>query len=203
MKDSTDHTHRISDRLLYARTMVLHCVLFDEDPVQSYITFLTLEPRYKTLVSLFPQVRPCFCTTNGIQKNRPLERFPFMTAPRTNYYSAQLQSCLFRFPCEVRDAIYAYYVLGEEGYHHDSEIGKMLYTTEPKQTVRLGLVITCRNAHEELKHMVLRKINSRSHSSNDDGRSYMGLSSRAGRFKCSMSVFTHELMSSCDRRDVV
>ncbi|KAI4940158.1 hypothetical protein J4E86_011124 [Alternaria arbusti] len=61
--------------------------------------------------------------------------FPFMTAPRTNYYSAQLQSSLFRLPREVRDVIYAYYVTGDDGYHYDSGTGKMFYTTEPRQTV--------------------------------------------------------------------
>jgi len=68
--------------------------------------------------------------------------FPFMTAPRTNYYSAQLQSSLFRLPREVRDVIYAYYVTGDDGYHYDSGTGKMFYTTEPRQTVRHGLIIT-------------------------------------------------------------
>ena len=111
--------------------------------------------------------------------------FPFMTAPRTNYYSAQLQSPLFRLPREVRDAIYEQYVLGEDGYHYDSDTGTMLYSTEPKQTVRLGLIITCRIAHEELKNMVFRKLHFSAHLSHNDGRSYMGLSSRAGRFKCS------------------
>jgi hypothetical protein len=118
--------------------------------------------------------------------------FPFMTAPRTNYYSTQLQSQLFRLPREVRDAIYTYYVLGEEGYHYESETGKMLYRTEPRQTVGLGLMITCRIAHEELKHNVFRKIQFSARASCDDGRSYMGLGSRAGRFKCRKSyLFTN------------
>jgi len=111
--------------------------------------------------------------------------FPFMTAPRTNYYSAQLQSPLFRLPREVRDAIYAYYSLGQDGYHYDSETGKMLYTVEPRQTVHLGLMITCRIAHEELKHIVFRKLQFKTHHSYDEDLSYMGVRSRAGRFKCS------------------
>jgi len=115
-----------------------------------------------------------------------------MTAPRTNYYSAQLQSPIFRLPREVRDAIYEQYVLGEDGYHYDGGTGKMLYTTEPRQTVRLGLTITCRIAHGQLKHMVFRKIHFSNHLSYNDGRSYMGLASRAGRFKCSKSTSTHQ-----------
>jgi len=116
-----------------------------------------------------------------------------MTAPKTNYFLAQLQSPLFRLPREVRDAIYAYYVLGEDGYHYDSQSGKMLYTTEPKQTVRLGLIITCRIAHEELKHMVFRKVEFKAHHSYEDGLSYMGVRSRAGRFKCSKSTSRHDI----------
>ncbi|KAI4638003.1 hypothetical protein J4E93_010471 [Alternaria ventricosa] len=83
--------------------------------------------------------------------------FPFMTAPRTKYYSGQTQSPLFRLSREIRDIIYEYYALGEgdNGYHYDSETGKMLEhspSSEPKRVVRLGLMITCRIAAEELKN---------------------------------------------------
>ncbi|KAI4714652.1 hypothetical protein J4E89_000333 [Alternaria sp. Ai002NY15] len=114
--------------------------------------------------------------------------FPFMTAPRTKYYSAQLQSPIFRLPREVRDVIYEYYLTEKEGYHFDSETGKLLYqnpSSEPKQVVRLGLRITCRIAAEEMKDRAFEKVNFYPKRSIDDGGEYMGLRSRAGRFRCS------------------
>ena len=114
--------------------------------------------------------------------------FPFMTAPRTKYYSGQTQSPLFRLSREIRDIIYEYYALGEgdNGYHYDSETGKMLEqspSSEPKRVVRLGLMITCRIAAEELKNCAFRKLQFSPHLSQDDGQAFLGLASRAGRFQ--------------------
>ncbi|KAI4917485.1 hypothetical protein J4E85_010004 [Alternaria conjuncta] len=64
----------------------------------------------------------------------------------------------------------------------------MLYTVEPRQTVHLGLMITCRIAHEELKHIVFRKLQFKTHHSYDEDLSYMGVRSRAGRFKCMLRL---------------
>ncbi|KAI4695632.1 hypothetical protein J4E81_005958 [Alternaria sp. BMP 2799] len=112
-----------------------------------------------------------------------------MTAPRTKYYSGQTQSPLFRLSREIRDIIYGYYALGEgdNGYHYDSETGKMLEqspSSEPKRVVRLGLMITCRIAAEELKNCAFRKLQFSPHLSQDDGKAFLGLASRAGRFQC-------------------
>ncbi|KAI4616396.1 uncharacterized protein J4E87_008662 [Alternaria ethzedia] len=101
--------------------------------------------------------------------------FPFMTAPRTKYYSGQTQSPLFRLSREIRDMIYGYYALGEgdNGYHYDSETGKMLEqspSSEPKHVVRLGLMITYRIAAEELKNCAFRKVQFSPHLSQDDGK---------------------------------
>jgi hypothetical protein len=117
-------------------------------------------------------------------------RFPFMTAPRTKYYSGQTQSPFFRLTREIRDIIYAYYLLGRdnEGYHYDYDTGKMLERTprlEPKRVVRLGLIITCRIAAEELQDCALRKVHFNAHRSLDDGQLFLGLCSRAGRYRCS------------------
>ena len=115
--------------------------------------------------------------------------FPFMTTPRTKYYSAQLQSPIFRLPREVRDVIYDYYLLEDEGYHYDTETGKLLYhkpSTTPRQVVRLGLRITCRIATEEMKNSAFAKIHFYPKSSIDDGGKYMNVRSRAGRFWCCM-----------------
>jgi len=120
--------------------------------------------------------------------------FPFMTAPRTKYYSAQLQSPIFRLPREIRDVIYEYYLLEQDGYHYDSELGKLLYqnpSITPKQVVRIGLRITCRIAAEEMKTIAFRKIQFYPKSSIDDGGRYMNVRSRAGRFWCCM--FCHTL----------
>ncbi|KAI4687869.1 uncharacterized protein J4E88_003462 [Alternaria novae-zelandiae] len=114
--------------------------------------------------------------------------FPFMTAPRTKYYSGQTQSPLFRLSREIRDFIYEYYALGEgdNGYHYDSETGKMLEqptSSESKHVVRLGLMISCRIAAEELKNCAFRKLQFSPHLSQDDGQAFLGLASRAGRFQ--------------------
>ena len=113
--------------------------------------------------------------------------FPFMTAPKTKYYSAQLQSPLFRLPREVRDVIYEYYLLENDGYHFDSETGKLLYhkpSISPKQVVRLGLRITCRIAAEEMKDSAFGNVHFYPKRSLDDGGEYMNVRSRAGRFRC-------------------
>jgi hypothetical protein len=114
------------------------------------------------------------------------DNFPFMTAQKVQHYSAQLQSPLFRLPCEIRDVIYDYC---DDGYHYDSETGKMLNQsplTTPQQVVRLGLIITWRIAAEDLKHHVFQEVHFRTHSSFNDGHDYMGVCSRAGRFRCRM-----------------
>ncbi|KAI0585025.1 hypothetical protein Alg215_02721 [Pyrenophora tritici-repentis] len=57
--------------------------------------------------------------------------FPFMTAPRTRYYSAQLQSAFFRLPREIRDAVYDYYLAGL--LQHDDFVN--IYTQYPSVKV--------------------------------------------------------------------
>ncbi|KAI4665863.1 uncharacterized protein J4E78_003328 [Alternaria triticimaculans] len=138
-----------------------------------------------------------------------------MTAPRTRYYSAQLQSPIFRLPREVRDVIYEYYLLEQDGYHYDSEMGKLLYqnpSITPKQVVRIGLRITCRIAAEEMKNIAFRKIQFYPKPSDDDGGEYMKVRSRAGRFrcllkyverqKCRMLVCAAELLQTEDFTDI-
>jgi hypothetical protein len=113
--------------------------------------------------------------------------FPFMTTPRTKYYSGQRQSPFFRLPREIRDVIYDYSVREPDGYFYDAETGKMLYqhpSIKPKQVVRLGLMITCRIAAEEMKNIALPKIHFTTRSKFDDQPGYLGLQSRAARFKC-------------------
>lgn len=63
----------------------------------------------------------------------------------------------------------------------------MLYqhpSQQPRQTVRLGLMITCRIAAEEMKDIAFYKISFSARSSVNDGSTYMGLDSLAGRFQC-------------------
>lgn len=110
--------------------------------------------------------------------------FPFMTAPRTKYYSAQLQSPLFRLPREVRNLIYDYYAQGKEGYIYDKETGKLLYVHPSAQTVGLGLMITCRIAAEEMQAVAFHDICFSTRCSVNDGSAFMGLRSIAGRLQC-------------------
>jgi hypothetical protein len=112
-----------------------------------------------------------------------------MTAPRTKYYSAQRQSPLYRFPRKVRDVIYDYYVREPEGYFFDHVTRKMLYEhteVKPRRVIRLGLMISCRIAAEEMGLVALQKIHFTAGESRDDGGEYRGLTSRAGRLKCCM-----------------
>ncbi|KAI4932513.1 hypothetical protein J4E85_002911 [Alternaria conjuncta] len=125
--------------------------------------------------------------------------FPFMTAPKTKYYSAQLQSPLFRLPREVRDVIYEYYLLENDGYHYDSEIDKLLYhkpSISPKQVVRLGLRITCRIAAEEMRDSAIGKIHFYPKRSFNDGKEYMN------RQKCRILVCAAELLHPDDLVDI-
>jgi hypothetical protein len=55
---------------------------------------------------------------------------------------------------------------------------------KPKQVVRLGLMVTCRIAVEEMKNIALSEIHLTARSKFDDQPGYLGLQSRAGRFKC-------------------
>jgi hypothetical protein len=62
----------------------------------------------------------------------------------------------------------------------------MLYQTPsvlPRETVRLGLMITCRIAAEETKNLAFQKLTFRARRSEDDGSEYMKVRSLAGRLK--------------------
>ena len=128
--------------------------------------------------------------------------FPFMTAPQTKYYSAQLQSPLFRLPRELRDRIYSLYMSEKDGYHYDSLIGKMKYHNSselPQQVVRLGLRITCRIAAEEMRNIPFPTLNFYPLCSDADGAEYQKLRSRAGRFQCCTDpTVNHVTKSSAD-----
>jgi hypothetical protein len=113
--------------------------------------------------------------------------FPFMTAPRTKCYNAQLQSPLFRIPREIREQIFECYLLGDDRYHYDSETGKMPYqepSIAPQQAVQLNFWLTCRIASEEMKNVMFPTLDFYAKSSMGDGSRYMECDSRAGRFEC-------------------
>jgi hypothetical protein len=114
-------------------------------------------------------------------------RIPESPPPQTKYYSGQRQSPLFRLPREIRDTIYDY--LCDAEYLYDAEPGNML---EDGQVVRLGLVITCRIGAEEMSNVMLRKIRFRARSEFWDRPEYLGLQSRAARFRCSKYFSPHE-----------
>lgn len=62
----------------------------------------------------------------------------------------------------------------------------MLYqhpSVKPKQVVRFGLLITCRIAAEEMRDIALQKIHFTTRSEFPEKPRYLGLQSRAGRFR--------------------
>lgn len=67
----------------------------------------------------------------------------------------QLLSPLFRLPRELRAQIYEHHVFKEHGYIHDFVSGHMLRRIDGAdvkfQPVRLGLMLTCKMAAEELQ----------------------------------------------------
>ncbi|KAF2656299.1 hypothetical protein K491DRAFT_757665 [Lophiostoma macrostomum CBS 122681] len=114
--------------------------------------------------------------------------------------SDQLQSGLFRLPRELRDEIYAHYLLEEDGYFYDFESRRMLRNSdtvsnelkanEPtsKELVprSSALSLTCRRAADELRWVALRTDSVTfipGYSEHYEGE-YKGIKSRAGRFEC-------------------
>jgi hypothetical protein len=65
----------------------------------------------------------------------------------------QHDSLLFRIPRELRDEIYQYYVLEEDGYHHDSVTGKLrIANGDP---IDLSLQYSCKRVAAEMDGLAL------------------------------------------------
>jgi hypothetical protein len=74
-----------------------------------------------------------------------------MSTSRAKHHSEQLQSPLFRMPRELRDEIYEYYMLENDGNHYNSATRILFHqppSVSPRQAVPLGLRITCRRTAE-------------------------------------------------------
>lgn len=61
---------------------------------------------------------------------------------------------LLRFPREVRDIIYHYYVFEADGYHFDYKSGK--FRTSDNRPIDLALISTCSTVAAELPHCALK-----------------------------------------------
>jgi hypothetical protein len=117
-----------------------------------------------------------------------------MSTSRAKHHSEQLQSPLFPIPRELRDEIYEYYMLENDGHHYDSATRILFHqppSVSPRQAVPLGLRITCRRTAEELKNVAPQNLHFYARFSVADGSECMGVSSRAGRFKCCKSRQSH------------
>jgi hypothetical protein len=110
--------------------------------------------------------------------------FPFMTTPRTKYYLGQTQSPFFRLPREIRDTIYEYYAQGRREYVYNKETNRQRYQDASAKAESLGLMITCRIAAEEMKHVAFQKLAFSTRYSMDDGAEFKGVRSRVARFYC-------------------
>jgi hypothetical protein len=66
----------------------------------------------------------------------------------------QHDSLLFRIPCELRDEIYHYCVLEEDGYHHESTSEKLRLAN--RDPINLALQYTCKKAFEEIAGLALK-----------------------------------------------
>jgi hypothetical protein len=129
-----------------------------------------------------------------------------MTTSRAKHHSEQLQLPLFRIPRELRDEIYQYYMLENDGHHYDSATGIIFYqppSASPRQAVPLGLRITCRRAAEELKNVAPQNLHFYARYSVADGSEYMAVSSRAGRFKYCKLPHSHVLPQLALTKDAI
>ncbi|KAI4962300.1 hypothetical protein J4E86_001332 [Alternaria arbusti] len=66
----------------------------------------------------------------------------------------QHQSLLFRLPRELRDEIYEYYVQETNGYHYESNSGKL--RMDSGERINLGLQYACRRTFAEMDGIALR-----------------------------------------------
>ncbi|KAI4696559.1 uncharacterized protein J4E88_000736 [Alternaria novae-zelandiae] len=122
--------------------------------------------------------------------------------PFINVRSNQLQSPFFRLSREIRDKIYEYYVVAENGYFYNPETRKMMdghpSSTSPKpQVININLIRTCKIAAAEMKGLAFERNVVIFHAmcSVDDGHGYMNLNSRAGRFKTPVAIQYLETMN--------
>ncbi|KAI4936843.1 uncharacterized protein J4E92_001568 [Alternaria infectoria] len=108
--------------------------------------------------------------------------FPFMTAPKTQYFLGQKQSPLFRLPREIRNTIYEYYAQGRPQYVYNRGTAKLRYSNTSAQTEGLGLMMTCKIAADEMQHVAFQNVEFTTHCSVDDGAVFQQLRSRVARF---------------------
>ncbi|KAI4628772.1 hypothetical protein J4E83_003325 [Alternaria metachromatica] len=113
--------------------------------------------------------------------------FPFMTMPKTKYILGQTQSPFFRLPREIRDTIYEYYAQGRPQYVYDKNTTKLRYSDASAQAEGLGLMMTCKIAADEMKHVAFQNIEFSTLCSANDGAEFQQLRSRVARF----SQFSH------------
>ncbi|KAI4623519.1 hypothetical protein J4E80_003329 [Alternaria sp. BMP 0032] len=66
----------------------------------------------------------------------------------------QNESLLFRLPRELRDEVYHYYVLEEDGYHHDATSDKLRQASG--RPINLSLQYTCKKTATEMKGLALQ-----------------------------------------------
>ena len=66
----------------------------------------------------------------------------------------QNESLLFRLPRELRDEIYHYYVLEEDGYHHDATSDKLRQASG--RPINLSLQYTCKKTATEMEGLALQ-----------------------------------------------
>ena len=108
--------------------------------------------------------------------------FPFMTTPKTKYILGQTQSPFFRLPREIRDTIYKYYAQSRPRYVYDKDTAKLRYSDASAQAEGLGLMITCKIAANEMKHVAFQNIEFSTLCSANDGAEFQQLRSRVARF---------------------
>jgi hypothetical protein len=109
------------------------------------------------------------------------------TYNRLDLYTAQSQSPLFTLPRELRDEIYEYYSLEENGYFHDIATGKLSLTKQ--EPIDLRFMYTCRAVAKEMQDVALR-TNTVTFTTGDieDHEGLHGLLSRAGRYKQALDL---------------
>lgn len=120
----------------------------------------------------------------------------------------QRQSPFFGLPREIRDTIYELCVTEKDGYFYDFASRKFspnpsLITSESirkqhaaRQPVRLGLMLACNIAADEMKGLALRSntLTFVSSYSRQGNRGYRGLGCKAGRFRCcKLPILAYEL----------
>ncbi|KAI4669563.1 uncharacterized protein J4E79_001608 [Alternaria viburni] len=66
----------------------------------------------------------------------------------------QNESLLFRLPRELRDEVYHYYVLEEDGYHHDATSDKLRQASG--RPINLSLQYTCKKTATEMEGLALQ-----------------------------------------------